>query len=401
MNRVQIVGNGEAEVKIYPIRRKTNRYRFFQLAWYELGQRRTKTFVDALKAKAYAQQIHVSLLNQGRVTEVTPQDIQMFRDAEAITAKFGVSLPFAIREWADARTLLGSAILGSAKSLADALHGVIEISVPAVVERFIESKRKEGMSKRHFQTLCTLLRPFAKRNSTENISSLTVTNLEGYIASQKGSARTKNNITASLKSLFNWAKRHSHLRADREPITDGLKNFKLASSAPEIFTPDQIKKILKATQENEAAMLPYMAIGAFAGLRSAEIGRLNWSAIDFNSGYIKIAGEITKTRQRRLVPISNNLRAWLLLHPIREGKIAPDNHRRGIARCAKFAKILWKSNALRHSFGSYRLAEVQDAAKVSLEMGNSPAMLFKHYRELVTPEQAREWFEIMPEMKSC
>jgi len=28
-------------------------------------------------------------------------------------------------------------------------------------------------------------------------------------------------------------------------------------------------------------------------------------------------------------------------------------------------------------------------------MGNSPAMLFKHYRELVTPEQAKTWFEII------
>ncbi len=118
--------------------------------------------------------------------------------------------------------------------------------------------------------------------------------------------------------------------------------------------------------------------------------------MDLHAGYIKIAWDIAKTRQRRLVPISDNLRAWLLLHPKREGKITPDNHRRGITRCSKQAGVPWKSNALRHSFGSYRIAEVQDAAKVSLEMGNSPAMLFKHYRELVTPEQARAWFGIMP-----
>jgi hypothetical protein len=106
MKRVQIVGSGDAEVKIYPIQRKATRYRFFQLAWYELGERRTKTFVDALKAKSYAQQVHVSLLNQGRAVEVTPQDIQMLRDAEAIASKFGVSLPFAIREWADTKEML-------------------------------------------------------------------------------------------------------------------------------------------------------------------------------------------------------------------------------------------------------------------------------------------------------
>lgn len=147
----------------------------------------------------------------------------------------------------------------------------------------------------------------------------------------------------------------------------------------------------------EPSMIPYMAIGAFTGLRSAEISRLDWSAIDFDSGYIKVSGEITKTQQRRLVPILPNLRAWLLPHKKDSGPVTFFTFRKGIRRCAKAAGVAWKSNALRHSFGSYRIAEVQDAAKVSLEMGNSPAMLFKHYRELVTPAQAQEWFSILPE----
>jgi hypothetical protein len=29
-------------------------------------------------------------------------------------------------------------------------------------------------------------------------------------------------------------------------------------------------------------------------------------------------------------------------------------------------------------------------------MGNTPEKLFRHYRELVTPEAAKEWFAIMP-----
>jgi len=32
----------------------------------------------------------------------------------------------------------------------------------------------------------------------------------------------------------------------------------------------------------------------------------------------------------------------------------------------------WESNAVRHSYRSYRLAQCQDAANISLEMGNSP-----------------------------
>jgi hypothetical protein len=32
-----------------------------------------------------------------------------------------------------------------------------------------------------------------------------------------------------------------------------------------------------------------------------------------------------------------------------------------------------------------------------LEAGNSPQMIFKHYRELVTPKEAKAWFKIGPE----
>jgi hypothetical protein len=51
---------------------------------------------------------------------------------------------------------------------------------------------------------------------------------------------------------------------------------------------------------------------------------------------------------------------------------------------------------LRHSFISYRLAQTKDIAAVALEPGNSPRMIFAHYRELCTGAEALEWFSILP-----
>jgi hypothetical protein len=42
------------------------------------------------------------------------------------------------------------------------------------------------------------------------------------------------------------------------------------------------------------------------------------------------------------------------------------------------------------------LAIVKNAEEVSLEAGNSPNMIFKHYRELVKEEDAKQWFSINP-----
>ena len=45
---------------------------------------------------------------------------------------------------------------------------------------------------------------------------------------------------------------------------------------------------------------------------------------------------------------------------------------------------------------TYHLAQFKDAAALALQMGNSRAMIFKHYRELVKPKDAETYWRIKP-----
>lgn len=63
---------------------------------------------------------------------------------------------------------------------------------------------------------------------------------------------------------------------------------------------------------------------------------------------------------------------------------------------AKAAGVEWKHNALRHSFISYRVADIKNVDRVALEAGNSPDIIFQHYRELVAEVTAKEWFGVTP-----
>ena len=56
-----------------------------------------------------------------------------------------------------------------------------------------------------------------------------------------------------------------------------------------------------------AAIVPAVAVGLFAGLRAAEIGRLDWTDIDFGHRFIEVKARASKTAQRRHVAISANL----------------------------------------------------------------------------------------------
>ena len=71
----------------------------------------------------------------------------------------------------------------------------------------------------------------------------------------------------------------------------------------------------------EPALVPFLAIGAFAGLRHAEIQRLDWSEVRLDEGFIEVKASKAKTASRRLVPILDNLKQWLTPHRQTEGKV--------------------------------------------------------------------------------
>jgi integrase len=57
----------------------------------------------------------------------------------------------------------------------------------------------------------------------------------------------------------------------------------------------------------------------------------------------------------------------------------------------------WPTNRLRHSFCSYRLAATNNAHLVASELGHTTSQLVhQHYRELVTPEEAKRYWQIEP-----
>jgi integrase len=142
---------------------------------------------------------------------------------------------------------------------------------------------------------------------------------------------------------------------------------------------------------------------------------LTWEDLAKRDGHIEVAASKAKTASRRVTPISDNLAAWLenapkngkLVWPHKEQsfyvqqeatvKAAQEAENKRNEKTPKKAKtIKWKHNALRHSFISYRVAETQSMNQVALETGTSVKKIVAHYRELVTPKEAKEWFGVIP-----
>jgi len=261
-----------------------------------------------------------------------------------------------------------------------------------VVADLLAARTGDGMSARYLGDLRVRLGRFVQSFGKEMIAGISAARIDDWLRGLGVGPVTRNTYRRRLAVLFSFAKRRGYVTEN--PVAD-VERAKERETEIAILSVGELSRLLECASSD---MLPFWAIGAFAGLRRAEIERLNWSEVDFDAGVIEVKASKSKTASRRLVTIQQNLCEWLAPYRTRTRRVCPVNLQRKINDDRDRAKLRaeWPQNALRHSFGSYHLAQFGDAAKLALEMGNSPATIFRHYRQLVKPKEAERYWKIAP-----
>jgi integrase len=261
-----------------------------------------------------------------------------------------------------------------------------------LIDELLAAKKADGLSERYVQDLANRLVNFAMDFPNVTVAEITIKDIDDWLRALDVAPITRNNFRRLLIVLFNFAVQRGYAESNPAKATEKAK---VVGEAPGILTVQQTARLLEVASPE---LLPYLAIGAFAGLRRAELERLDWSEIDFDSGLIEVTAKNAKTARRRHVTMQPNLREWLL--PLRKhgGNITPDDFREQFDKAREAAGIkVWPNNALRHSFASYHLAHFNETALLALQMGHTSAdMIFNHYRELVKPKVAASYWNIVP-----
>jgi integrase len=273
------------------------------------------------------------------------------------------------------------------------------VTVTELAREVLEAKRKDGHAPMYIADLRKRLSRFCRDFGDRPIAGITVEELDNWLRDLDCAPKSRANFRANVGVLFSYAERRRMI--DCNPILRTARP-KLPDNPPEIFPVDELSALLDAASRTFPDTLPMLAIGAFAGLRDAEIKRLDWSEVDLVRGFIEIKGSKAKSARRRIVQIQPNLAALLRPYGKMIGQLVPVNARNKLDLIRKEAGLSrWPKNGLRHSFASYRLAAIHDAPRVAAELGHtSPQMLYSTYRELVLPEQAERYWKLVPDAKA-
>lgn len=306
------VSEGRVTAKIHKATKTKNGkiYTSYVADYVLLGQRKQvvranfeeakQIALDACRLIAGGQQMSLTLVNGERL---------VYLRATETLSPVGVALDLAATEYAAAMQ-----ILSGKTSIVEVCRDWMKrhsiecprILISAAVEKFkLEAQTDNKSDERRKQFRIVLDR--LAEGFHDEAHTVTPALISSHLTSLPLSERSKKNHRDVIRCFNRWLVLKGYLPKG----TDWLENVQKYSAKKiaviTIYSPDELTKLLQAAGD----MTPFIAIGAFAGLRHAEIGRLDWSEIDLEDGFIEVKAIKSKTGERRLVPIHDNLKKWL------------------------------------------------------------------------------------------
>lgn len=288
--------------------------------------------------------------------------------------------------------------------------GGMSSTLEEAFNRFMTEKQAMRLAPKTLAALRSTVGRFVSGREQAGLGSIRRDDLQTWLQRPDWSPRTFNTYLTSLATFFRWAVAADLLA--KSPAASlhkiGFRQMPDIDEAPAILSVAQCASLLEATLRLDPGLAAYVSVCLFGGLRpEREAGALMWG--DIEPRFISVRGLHAKDRQRRQVAIHPTLRAWLDMG----GDLPPRNLRRRFEGVREAAGLIrrekrvgkrdeithtgWVQDCLRHTFASNYLPEFGVEKTVEALGHGDYAMLFRHYRDLVSVEQAHEFWALTPQ----
>ena len=183
-------------------------------------------------------------------------------------------------------------------------------------EQMIAAKKADRNSTSYVADLRTRLSGFGQAFDGRPVASIETREIDDWLRALTLSPTSRSNYRKVLMTAFAFAISRGY--AGENPV---VKTARVrAVTAPGILTPTEVAALLSVA---DSRIVVSIALSAFAGIRDAEVGRLTWDKVNLAEGHIVIDAQAAKTDSRRIVPILDNLRAWMGPAKDRSGPVRP------------------------------------------------------------------------------
>jgi integrase len=376
--------------------------RFKVAGLYVAGKRVRRFFGTQGEAETFIEQQTTRQGNLGaRAKHVDGRLVEDAVECEALLKAEGLRLLDAVRDFLAARKLLrdfpgvplSAAAEHYAKLLADRAKSW---TVNEAADAWLLSREHNGCSDRYLHDARNRLERFRQGHGDMNLADIETKAVHDWVIGLGLGPQSVCNFLTVLGSMFAHAVKQG--RCPRNPV-ENVERPSVVRDEPGILLPDELRRLLNQLPDDA---VPYVVLSAFAGLRPMEVRRLCWENINFKTGMVTVKSGKSKTKRRRTVPMTENLKAWLRPLAKEEGlvvEIADLTMRKNRIKpaMAKAKVKRWPHDCLRHSAASYWLWKEGDDARVALWLGHDRELLHEHYKGLLSdPAHAAEWFGIMP-----
>ncbi len=275
-------------------------YHGFIVVYSLLGKRKREWRAKLADAQTVARNACDKISNGDHLTlQLTNNDRMTYLRAIQPVAEIGVELDVAAREYASIIKRLppGTTITQLLDSFCHRNPLTLEKrTVQQVVDEMVIVKQAAKLSDVHLKDLEGRLKRFAD-DLQMNISDVSGKLIQAWLDAMDVRGRTKQNYLRHVMALFRFAISRKYLPKDAIDEIEAVQMPKLDTEEPKIFNPGEMLEILSVARPE---MIPWLAIGGFAGIRSAEIKRLDWSEVNLRERFIEIKASNAKTAARRL-----------------------------------------------------------------------------------------------------
>lgn len=275
----------------------------------------------------------------------------------------------------------------------------LDISLDQAVKEYLGEKLNLGRDDNYIRAMKNILGRFNTACPVDSLSDLKLDQVKAWIFSLGYAPITIKNYVKNCSAFMEWCIRHGYAR---ENVFLNVPIPQVVMPEPEFLTVEQTKAVFECAKEHYPDALAYLALGAFAGIRSSACARLQMQHIDFQQRGILIRAEAAKNKRRIFVDgHPDNLWQWLeyAREKAPEGfslsKRLWDRRKEQIAEKTKFRM---PHNALRHSFCTYHVALHGDAGKTAtlLTHRGNVAILYEHYKGNVSRSESEKYFDLCP-----